>query len=120
MHTYSFEKLNVWQLSRNLVKNIYKSTKDFPSDERFGITQQIRRATISVSSNIAEGSSRKTGKEQARFTQIAYSSLYEVVNQLILSVDLEFLAEDKYLEIRNDIEELTNKLNSLYNKQIVK
>ena len=68
MRVYSFEKLEVWQLARKLTANIYKISKIFPEDEKFGLTSQIRRAAISITSNIAEGSSRQTGKEQARFT----------------------------------------------------
>lgn len=118
MYTYSFEKLDVWQKARELTKNIYSLTSFFPSEEKYGLTNQIRRATISISSNLAEGSSRKTSKDQARFTQIAFSSLLEVLNQLILSQDLEYISEQQYAEIRLKIEELSNKLNAFYNSQI--
>jgi four helix bundle protein len=118
MYTYSFEKLEVWQLSRNTVKDIYKITEQFPDKERFGLTSQIRRAIVSVSSNLAEGSSRKTSREQARFTQIAFSSLLEVLNQLILSTDLNYISTEELNEIRPKIEELSNKLNAFYNSQI--
>ena len=120
MYMYSFEKLEVWQLARKLVKEIYDITKEFPDNEKYGLTKQIRRAAISVSSNIAEGTSRKTGKEQARFTQIAYSSLIEILNQLILSVDLGLMKPSKLDTIRIEIEELSNKLNALYSFQIGK
>jgi four helix bundle protein len=86
MHTYSFEKLDVWILSKELVKLIYEQTECFPSKEQFGITNQIRRAAVSVASNIAEGTSRKTKKEQARYSQIAYSSLMELINQMVLAL----------------------------------
>ena len=117
MYTYSFEKLEVWQLSRKLVKRIYTLTDKFPDSEKYGLTSQIRRAAISVSSNLAEGTSRKTPKEQGRFTQMSFSSLLEVLNQLILSTDLEYLKETDLNEIRPEIEELSNKLNRLYNSQ---
>ena len=120
MFTYSFEKLEVWQLSRSLVKTIYSITNNFPSEEKYGITSQIRRAAISVSSNLAEGSSRKTPKEQARFTQIAFASLLELLNQLIICNDLQYISEKELLKIREDIEMISNKLNSLYNSQINK
>ena len=70
-HQYSFEKLNVWLEARNLVRWIYKMTDTFPSDERFGLVMQLRRAAISVVSNLAEGSARKSPKDQAHFSQIA-------------------------------------------------
>lgn len=65
--TYSFEKLDIWQLSIDFSTNIYQCTKDFPSEEKFGITNQIRRAANSVSANLAEGSSRLSNKDRARF-----------------------------------------------------
>lgn len=113
MVTYSFEKLEVWKESRILVKLIYQHTKLFPKEEIFGITSQMRRAAISVSSNIAEGAGRKTQKNQAQFYTIAYGSLMELLNQLIISVDLEFL-NDTILE--NDFRPLINKISlKLYN-----
>ena len=115
MYTYSFEKLNVWQQSRLLTKEIYLVTKNFPSEEKFGLTAQMRRAVISMSSNIAEGSSRKTVKDQAHFYTIAFSSLVELLNQLILSLDLGFLNDEKYIELRSSIELISNQLNKLRN-----
>jgi len=113
MYTYSFEKLNVWQQSRLLTKEIYLLTNEFPSEEKFGLTSQMRRAVISVSSNIAEGSSRKTIKDQKHFYTIAFSSLIELLNQLILSMDLGLLNEEKYIELRSHIEHISNQLNKL-------
>ena len=75
MHTYSFEKLEVWKEARELVVWIYSITKEYPSEEKFGLVTQLRRAAVSVVSNLAEGSSRKSAKDQAHFSQIAYSSL---------------------------------------------
>ena len=115
MYTYSFEKLNVWQQARGLTKEIYMVTNNFPAEEKFGLVSQMRRASISVGSNIAEGSSRKTEKDQAHFYTTAYSSLVELLNQLILSFDLEFLSEEKYTELRNSIELISNQINKLRN-----
>ena len=75
MKIYSFEKLDVWQKSRALIKGIYRLTESFPSDEKFGLTNQLRRAGVSVASNLAEGTSRASGRDQARFTQLSYGSL---------------------------------------------
>ncbi|MEM9328261.1 MAG: four helix bundle protein [Bacteroidota bacterium] len=83
MKEYAFEKLEVWQISRSLLKNIYNLTAKFPSEERFGFSSQLRRASLSVSSNIAECSTRRGSKEQACFYKIAFGSLVEVLNQLI-------------------------------------
>ena len=118
MHTYSFEKLEVWQLSRKLVVSIYRITAAYPPEEKFGMTSQMRRASVSVCSNIAEGSSRKTAKDQAGFYNISYSSLMELLNQLIISVDLGWLEAGQLMEIRNEIEVLSNKINSLRNSRL--
>lgn len=106
-YTYSFEKLSVWQLSRQFSKKLYLLTKSFPKEELFGITSQIRRAAVSISCNLAEGSARKSPKEQYRFYEIAFSSAAEVVNLLILSKDLAFLSDQTYNELRSDIEKTT-------------
>jgi four helix bundle protein len=81
----SFEQLNVWQKSQDLAVDIYKLTKDFPSDELFAITNQLRRAASSISANIAEGFGRQTNKDKLHFYVIAYGSLLEVKNFLYLS-----------------------------------
>jgi len=80
---YAFEKLEVWQKSRSLVKKIYDVTSRFPIEEKYALTIQLRRASISVSSNIAEGSTRWGKRDKARFYEIAYGSLIEVMNQLV-------------------------------------
>ena len=113
MNIYGFEKLDVWQKSRLLVRDIYLITKSFPEDERFGLTSQLRRAMISVSCNIAEWTSRWSNKEKIRFIEIAYGSLMEVVNCLMLAFDLEYISEQKILELRFNIDIVANKLNGL-------
>ena len=117
MKQYHFEKLEVWQKSRILIKCIYQISKDFPADERFGMTQQIRRAGISITCNLAEGTSRMTGKEQARFSEIAFGSLMEVLNLLIIAVDLEYLSDDLLIQTRPLIDEIGNKINALRETQ---
>ncbi len=118
MKIYSFEKLLVWQQARVLTKEIYLITKNFPDEEKFGLTSQLRRASVSICSNIAEGSSRNSYKDKARFTEIAYGSLMEVLNQLILSLDLNFLSQEKYEKSRLSIEEISNMLNGLRKSQL--
>lgn len=112
---YAFENLDVWQKSRELVKFIYKLTFSFPTEEKFGLTSQMRRASVSVSSNIAEGSTRWGHKDQARFYEIAFGSLIEGLNQAILSNDLGFMDEDSLIKLRVDTDTIGRMLNSLYN-----
>jgi len=84
------EKLDIWNLSIDLVEEIYKLTRKFPSDEKFGLINQLRRAAVSVPSNIAEGAARKSDKENIQFLYIALGSLSEIETQLIISNRLEF------------------------------
>ena len=118
MYQYSFEKLVVWQDSIALVLLIYTITKEFPSEEKFGLTSQLRRATVSISSNIAEGTSRTTNKDKARFITIAFSSTMEVLNQIIISKKLNFITETQYQELREIINKVANKLNALKKFQL--
>ena len=118
MKVYSFEKLEVWKESIALVNLIYKITDTFPSEEKFGLSSQLRRASVSIASNLAEGTSRKTNKDKAYFTTISFSSTIEVLNQLIISKDLEFITEDNYTLARQKIEKITNMLNALRKYQL--
>ncbi|MCO6499612.1 MAG: four helix bundle protein [Vicingus serpentipes] len=118
MKIYSFEKLKVWQQARMLSKSIYLITKSFPDEEKYGLTSQLKRASISVCSNLADGSSRHSFKDKARFTEIAYSSLTEILNQLIISSDLGFLTTQEYEKLRLQIEEISNMLNGLRKSQL--
>ena len=118
MYTYSFEKLSVWKESIELVKIVYKITNNFPSEEKFGLTSQLRRASVSISSNLAEGTSRSTNKDKAHFTTISFSSAMEVLNQFIISRELDFVLEKDYILVREKIEKITNMLNALRKSQI--
>lgn len=118
MRQFSFERLDVWQRGRELCKEIYQISQKFPPDERFGATQQIRRAALSIICNLAEGSSRHKGADKARFTEIAYGSLLEVLNLLIMATDLLFIEEGFLNKIRPLIEEISNKLNRLRESQL--
>jgi four helix bundle protein len=118
MKTYSFENLDVWQCSRRFAVAIYSVTKTFPSEEKFGIVSQMRRAAISISSNLAEGSAKHTGKEKARFTENAFGSLMELLNQIILSFDLEFLIEEQMNNLRIMIDEIAVKTTRLRESQL--
>lgn len=107
MRTYSFEKLECWQHARKLAVWVYHVTKNFPSEERFGLTGQMRGSSVSIASNIAEGTSRKSKKEQAHFSTMAYSSTIELLNDLIISNDLKFFSDEHYTIGRDMIEKQT-------------
>ncbi len=112
-HIYAFEKLDAWKESRSLAKEIYKITLSFPDEEKFGIVSQMRRSVISVCSNLAEGSSRISLKDQAHFYQLAYSSLMELLNQLIIAGDLNYISEELVSTTRSKIELITKLIASL-------
>lgn len=117
-YKFSFEKLEVWQLARILVKEIYQLTEKFPDKEKFGLTNQMRRSAVSVCANLAEGATRNSAKDQAHFSSIAYGSLIELLNHLILSNDLKFITEEELSLLREKIQPLSLKINNLRNKQV--
>ena len=117
MKVYSFEKLEVWQQARKLAVWTYSITKKFPGEEKFGLIIQMRRAAISIASNLAEGTSRKTSKDQSHFSTIAYSSTIELLNDLIISTDLLFISEGIYREGRDLIERQTFLISKLHKSQ---
>ena len=120
MYIFSFEKLEVWIEAKNFSKDIYMITAEFPETEKFGLISQLRRASISIASNIAEGSARKSFKDKAHFTTMAFGSSVEILNQLIISFELNFISKEDYLQLREQLESITNKLNALRNYQIDK
>lgn len=107
---FTFEKLEVWQKSRELVKDVYLLIDDFPSFERYSLAEQLRRAAISIPSNIAEGSGRPSPKERIRFAEIAYGSLMEAYNQLLLACDLGYISEYRIKQIKPKFEEVAKML----------
>lgn len=120
MYQFGFEKLEVWQEARKLTAEIYKLTAAFPEREKFSLTNQLRRASVSVAANIAEGTARLTPKDQARFSSVAYGSLMETLSHLITSADLGFITEQQLLLVRNMIQPLSLKINNLRTTQIRK
>jgi len=107
MYQFGFEKLEVWQTARKLTFEVYKFTEKFPEREKFGLTNQLRRAAVSVGANIAEGATRSSAKEQAHFYSISYGSLMETMSHLITSVDLGFITDEGLLTMRNMIQPLS-------------
>lgn len=116
--TYRFEKLEVYQLARKFRVRIKKLTLNFPSDEKFELTSQIRRSSSSIASNLAEGSGRATSADQAHFTNISFASSLETIDHLIYAHDMAYINEETYTELRIDLDEIINKTNSLYKFQI--
>ena len=110
---FNFEKLEVWQKAIDFGDLIYLETRRFPSDERFGLTNQLRRAATSVSSNIAESSSRSSKNEFARFIEIAAGSLFEVVSQSCIARRQQFLNETSFRIIYAAAEEQSRMLSGL-------
>jgi four helix bundle protein len=113
MYQYSFEKLEVWKLAKGLCIFIYPLTGNFPANEKFGLVSQMRRCAISIASNIAEGSSRISEKDQSHFYTIAYSSAIELLNQLIISTELNFILQEDLQDARIKIEQITKGISSL-------
>lgn len=107
----SYVELDVWMEARKLVKEVYVLTNIFPKEELYGLTNQIRRCSISIPSNIAEGCGRQTPKETIRFLYISRGSLYELETQLFLSNDLNFLSKEKLTNILSQIETCKKLLN---------
>jgi four helix bundle protein len=109
----NYKELKVWQRSYQLCLAIYRTTKEFPKEERYGLTSQIRRATVSVPSNIAEGYGRKTTPEYIRFLYIAYGSNCELETQILLSGDLCYIEADKLEILLEGIGEIERMLKAL-------
>jgi four helix bundle protein len=112
---YSFEKLRVWQAARELAKQVYLATANFP--QLYGLTSQCNRAAVSVAANLAEGTARQSRKEQAHFSEIAYGSLTELACLLILAKDVGVLSEKSEVELRGVIEHVSARLNALHRSQ---
>lgn len=120
MYKHSFEKLEVWKYSIDLVEVVYKMTERFPLNEKFGLTNQMRRCAVSISSNLAEGTSRITQKDKSHFSTIAFSSAMELLNQIIISRRLNFIDDDAYEKLRAQLLMISNKINALRNSQLKK
>ena len=112
----NFRNLQIWQKSMTLTTNIYVATKNFPKEEIFALTSQIRRRSISVPSNIAEGFGRDSNKEYVRFLNISIASLFELQTQLEIGKNIEYLTEVEFNKIYEDTRELERMLVSFIKK----
>ena len=115
MEIKSFEDLEVWQLAKRLVSKIYAETFNFPKDEIYGITSQMKRAALSVPTNIAEGFGRYHYLDKTKFYLNSRGSLFELKSLILISIDLGFMGSIKSKELIADIETLAVKLNNLIN-----
>ena len=113
MRQFGFEKLDVYVEARALVKAIYSLSARFPESERYALTDQIHRAIVSVTSNIAEGTSRTSTKDKAHFVEMSYGSLMEVVSQLQVAMDLNYISQEQYNALQPQIEKISYKLYAL-------
>jgi four helix bundle protein len=110
---FNFEKLDVWQKAIDFANLVYNETRAFPAEDRFGLTNQLRRAAVSGSSNIAEGSSRSSKSDFARFLEIAAGSVFEVVSQGFIAQRQGFWSDVQFRRIYSDAEELSRMLSGL-------
>lgn len=109
----TFRELIVWQKSMDFVTDAYNATSGFPDEEKFGLTNQLRRASVSIPSNIAEGFGRKSDGDFARFLSIALGSNYEVQTQLEIAKNVGFLSPDKLNKLIAQLEEIERMINGL-------
>lgn len=105
----------MWKESMALVSDVYRATSSYPSGERYGLAQQLRRASISIPSNIAEGAGRQTSGDFARFLRMALGSTCEAETQVDLSLDLGFIDRDLHQHLRSSLDRISVKLRSLHN-----
>jgi four helix bundle protein len=108
-----YKQLLVWKQAHGLALEIYRATRLFPSDERYGLVVLMRRAAVSIVLNIAEGSGRQSDREHSRFLRIARGSVHEVQCQLLLSRDLGYMASDKWRGLDGTVQEISKMINRL-------
>ncbi len=120
MYTYGFEKLKVWKESKNFTISIYEVCKELPKSEEFGLSSQLKRASVSICSNLAESTTYDSKKHQAHYSTLAFGSAVEVLNHLIIISELGLIDKESYLALRSDLESITNKINGLRNYQFSK
>lgn len=112
---FSFENLKVYQLSRNLVRDIYILQNTFPKEERYALGDQVRRAAVSITANLAEGSGRQSIREKIHFIEIAFGSMTEVYCELQIACDLKYIDNNRFESLRPQFTELAKMLSGLRN-----
>ena len=112
-YNFTYRRLNVYQLSKTLVRDVYGLTADFPINEKYALSDQMRRAVVSVPSNIAEGTSRTSSKEQFHFLEISYGSLMELMCQTEIAFDLCYINKEQFGQIEEEIGNIYRMLSSM-------
>ena len=112
----NFRKYDAWQNALQVVETIYQLTKCFPEDEKYGLTNQVRRAAVSIASNIAEGASRESEVDFARFLEISLGSAFEVETQILIANQLGYVTAENYEPLLNQLTILQKQINSLISK----
>jgi len=115
---FNFEKLDVWQSAIDFADAIYRATREFPADERFGLTSQLRRSSVSIAANIAEGNGRFSKKDYVRFLEISYGSLMETISHLAIAHRQQILDETAYGDLYRHAERLARMLSGLRASQL--
>lgn len=118
MDFFSFAKLAAYQRAMELVVDVYAALNSFPDEERYALCDQLRRAVVSIPSNIAEGLTRFSNKEKAHFLEIAYGSLMETYCQLEVAKRLNYITEDEFLVFQGKIDETAKPITGLRNKAL--
>ena len=115
---HNFEKLSIWKRSIELVKYIYSATIPFPKEEKFGLISQMRRCSVSIPSNIAEGAGRKTEKDFSHFLNISIGSINELQTQIVISFHLVYISKEQFEYIKAELVEIKNMIYSFNKKRL--
>ena len=113
---HKYEELKFWQQSKALAVTVYEKTNEFPVSEKFGLTSQLRRAAVSVPSNIAEGAARLSNKEFIRFMNIAMGSLYELSTQIEIAMEIGYLSASDFETLRKEVTSITRMMSRFRSK----
>lgn len=120
VENFAYRRLVVYQHSRKYVKTIYALTRSFPKDELFALTNQLRRAAVSITSNIEEAMGRYSDKDKLHFLEFAFGSLYETMSQIEIALDLDYINEEQYNDIETQVTDISKMLSGLRQSYIRK
>jgi len=113
---HNFKKLKIWIESMNLVSEVYKTTKSFPSSEKFGLTSQMNRCAVSIPSNIAEGSSKSTDKHFKQYLENSLGSSFELETQLIIAFNESYISEERFKELEQNIKQIQKMVSGFHSR----
>ena len=120
MYTYGFERLEAWREAKDFTLSVYNMCSGFPKSEEYGLSSQLKRAAVSICSNLAESTTYNSKKHQAHYSTLAFGSAVEALNHLIIASELGLMNKGRYHQMRSRLESITNKINSLRNYQLSK